>query len=247
MDLMKTLPSSVSPEFIRQRRAVYHGLCTVLTEPEAAAALVVWTEHFSDPDSAFSGLNSFVRDVSSSFNKVESQRELLHAISRALVTRQEDLRPAPSADGHPVSPILAQEPVPSSAPESALSSTASNENINETPEFQSFCVLLLALLNQAQHQQAPFSEHFHIYIKEVVNDLPWSEAQQEQLIKLVDEGRTQQMRTYRDGQLKALFGHIKVWMEEKLERKTSAAMIERAMTDAGKTEAGRQYSPKAFF
>src|SRR5690606_2360589 len=96
-------------------------------------------------------------------------------------------------------------------------------------------------------QQAPFSEHFRTYIKEVVNDLPWSEAQQEQLVKLIDEGRTQQTRAYRDGQLKTLFGHLKVWMEEKLERKASAAMIERAMTDAGKTDAGRHYSPKAFF
>ena len=245
---MKTMPSSASPEFIRQRRAVYHGLCTVLTEPEAAAALVVWTEHFSDPDSAFSGLNSFVRDVSSSFNKVESQRELLHAISRALVTRQEDLRPAPSLDGQPAAPVMVKESVLSpTVPESAQPAADNKDNVNETPEFQSFCVLLLALLDQAGQQQAPFSEQFRTYIKDVVNDLPWSEAQQEQLIKLVDEGRTQQTRAYRDGQLSALFGHIKVWMEEKLERKTSAAMIERAMTDAGKTEAGRQYSPKAFF
>jgi hypothetical protein len=244
---MKTLPSA-SPEFIRQRRAVYHGLCTVLTEPEAAAALVVWTEHFSDPDSAFSGLNSFVRDVSSSFNKAESQRELLHAISRALVTKQEELRPAPSLDGQQVAPAMVQElvsPPVMTAP--VMPATGNSENVNATPEFQSFCVLLLALLEQADQQHASFSQQFRIYIKEVVNDLPWSEAQQEQLIKFIDAGETQQTRIYRDGQLKTLFGHLKVWMEEKLERKTSASMIERAMTDAGKTEAGRQYSPKAFF
>jgi hypothetical protein len=81
----------------------------------------------------------------------------------------------------------------------------------------------------------------------VVNDLPWSEAQQEQLIRFVDAGNMVQTRAYREGQLKALFGSLKAWMEEKLGKKVSASLIERAMTDVGRAEAGRAYSPKSFF
>jgi hypothetical protein len=148
MELTKS--ALTSHEFIRQRRAVYHGLCTVLTEPEAAAALVVWTEHFSDPDSAFSGLSSFVRDVSSSFNKVAMQRELLHAISRALVTKPENLRPAPLMEGQLGSQLDGQQKAALPATEpfapAPLLPTGTVENTNETPEFRSFCALLLDLL-----------------------------------------------------------------------------------------------------
>jgi len=242
--MTKSAPT-VSLEFIRQRRAVYHGLCTVLTEAEAAAALVVWTAHFSAPDSAFSGLNSFVRDVSSSFDKVELQRELLHAISRALVSRQEDLRPAPVMDGQldetaRISPPVAQAVNPSLADRDA-------EGRIETPEFQTFCMLLSTLLQLTDHQHAEFGTQLRQYIQEVINDLPWSEAQQEQLVNFINAGSTVQTRVYRDGQLKALFGHLKVWMEEKLERKPSAAIIERAMTEVGRMDVGHQYSPKLFF
>jgi hypothetical protein len=237
--------SSASLEFIRQRRAVYHGLCSVLTEPEAAAALVAWTAHFSAQDSAFSGLNSFVRDVSSSFDKVELQRELLHAISRALVSREEDLRPVPMMDGQPDDNVQTLPPAVEIA--NPVVADADAEGRIETPEFRTFCALLSTLLQLVDHQHAEFSTQLRLYIKEVINDLPWSEAQQEQLIKFIDIGSTVQTRAYREGQLKALFGHLKVWMEEKLERKSSAGIIERAMTEVGRMEVGHQYSPKLFF
>lgn len=236
----KTTPHT-TPEFIRQRRAIHHGLCAVLTEPEAAVALVVWTEHFSTSGSAFSGLNNFVRDVTSSFDKIELQRELLQAINRALLmTKQEDLRPAPPLmrlddPGATAGRVPAATPVPVSA-----------GGANDTPEFQTFQILLLALLGQIDQQSTLSGMNCRNFIKEIVSTLPWSEAQQEQLIKLVDTGNTVQTRAYHAGQLKALLGHLAAWMEDNLGATVSLSIIKKAVGDVEKTAASRQHSPRLF-
>ncbi len=230
--------ASNSSDFIRQRSAVYHGLRQVLTETEASAALVLWSERFSADGSVFSGLNNFVHDVCTSYNKVAQQRELMQAISKALILREGALPAAPplgtQENASPVN-IPAVPVAPKAAPSAA-----------DTPEFQTFKVVILDILAQVQRFRAELVPICREFIKESVHNMPWSEAQQEQLIQLVDTGYTVQTRAYRPGQLKALMSHLTVWLEENLDSATAARVIGQAIADTSKKAEARHHSPELF-
>ena len=63
------MENNVSPEFLRQRRAVHHGLCSVLSEDEAITVLNQWVSHIGSSGSVFNGLNVFVRNVCMVFDR----------------------------------------------------------------------------------------------------------------------------------------------------------------------------------
>jgi hypothetical protein len=243
----------INPETLRQRGAVYHGLCSVLTEEEALAALAIWDESASQSKSVFSGLNLYVRDVCSRFGKIEYQRELSHAINRALIAKSGDLIPLPE---------ILPKVVPSeiNGSEKALGQQgivvaellipAANSNYSDTatitPEFQSFQVLLLALLEYVDKQSATTGLECRDFIKEVVSHLPWSEAQQKQLINLMDSGHTVQTRSYRAGQLKTMFSHLRAWLDDNIGKSATALAIEQALGVASKSAYASDYAPKMF-
>jgi hypothetical protein len=241
----------INPETLRQRRAVYHGLCSVLTESEAIAALAIWDESASQSKSVFSGLNVYVRDICTKFGKIEAQRELSQAINRALIAKSGDLTQLPEdvpkvvqSEPREIEKIVSQ-PIPVT-----VAPVAPTPNYNDTatitPEFQSFQVLLLALLDHVDKQSATTGIECRDFIKEVVSHLPWSEAQQQQLITLVETGSTVQTRSYRAGQLKTMFGHLKAWLDDKIGKPASALVVDQALTIAAKSSYANDYAPKMF-
>lgn len=233
---------------VEQRRAIHQALCSVLSEAEADSELITWEKHFVGSGSAFSGLNVFAREVCEKYGKTGRQRELMQAISRALVSKD-----GASKDG------TLQHPESDAAPSSEISVDAITEigleSVTEgdmeqavnTAEFQSFQPLLLELLADLDQHQVEVGRACRAFLSEVINNLPWSPAQQEQLVRLLYTGSTVQKRHYRPGQLKTLMHHLTVWMREKLSKDVSLLMINRAISDISKTEAGRNYSPKKFF
>jgi hypothetical protein len=241
----------VNPEILRQRRAVYHGLCSVLTEAEAFAALAIWDENASQSKSVFSGLNVYVRDVCTQFGKIEAQRELSQAINRALIAKSGDLTPLPesaptvsqSEVGEVVESLSKPAPV-AAAPVTPAANFSDTATI--TPEFQTFQVLLLGVLEHVDKQSATTGLECRDFIREVVSHLPWSEAQQQQLINLVDTGNTVQTRSYRAGQLKTMFGHLKAWLDDNVGKPASALAIDQALATAAKSSYASDYAPKLF-
>ncbi|MEZ0232175.1 MAG: hypothetical protein ACAH12_05000 [Methylophilaceae bacterium] len=241
---------SGTSESLRQRRAVYHGLCSVLSEEDAATALDMWTEHSKASQSVFSGLNMYVREVCTKFGKTDVQREMAQAINRALMAKPADLIALPT--GEAVETIVVDEVAVKAVPERAAVATAvvtngaASEGANNTPEFQTFKILILALFELVDQHSATTGLEFRDFVKDVVTHLPWSEAQQEQLVVLVDTGSTIQTRAYRAGQLKALLGHIKSWLADNMGGAAGALAIEQAMAVAAKSVFGQEYAPKSF-
>jgi hypothetical protein len=228
---------------VEQRRAIHQALCSVLSEAEADSALITWEKHFAESGSTFGGLNQFTREVCETYGKTGRQRELMQAISRALVSKDGAMQ-HPESDAAPSSEMsvdaiteIGLEPVTEGDMEQAVN----------TAEFQSFQPLLLALLADLDQHQVEVGRACRAFLSEAINNLPWSPAQQEQLVRLLYTGSTVQKRHYRPGQLKTLMHHLTVWMREKLGKDVSLLMVNRAISDISKTEAGRNYSPKKFF
>ncbi len=238
-----TTSASTGSNFTRQRSAVYRGLRQILTETEASAALVLWTERFSEAGSVFSGLNDFVHDVCASYNKPTQQRELVQAISKALILKESELPAAPAMEAKEVSSLSKVKPV---SPVQQAKPSVADQTTANTPEFQTFQIVILDILGQIQHSQANLGASCREFIKDSVSNMPWSEAQQEQLIQLVDTGHTVQTRAYRANQLKVLMSHLTVWLEENLGADSATRMIEQVIADADNTTAGRRHSAKLF-
>lgn len=239
---------SESPEVVRQRRAVYHGLCAVLSEEEALSVLEMWAEQAKSSQSVFSGLNMFVREVCTKLGKTELQRELSQAINRALMAKPGDLRELPTGEEE-VSTVeatpLAKAPEPVAAAANGAAPVPS-QSANSTPEFQTFQVLVLSLIDLVDQHSAATGLEFRDYIKDVVLHLPWSEAQQEQLVALVETGSTVQTRAYRAGQLKTLLGHLKSWLVDNIGNAAATLAVDQAVAAAAKSPSGAEYAPKAF-
>ena len=229
-----------SSEFLRQRREVHHGLCSVLSEAEAITVLDQWVSHIGTSGSVFNGLNVFVRNVCTQLGKTELQREMLQSINRALMAREEELRAAPDLNG--LKPATTKPKPAQSAP----AAPAVAEGTTETAEFTSFQNLLSATLEQVDNLSDSMGLDLRVFIQQVVENLPWSEAQQEQMLKFMESGRTIQTRAYRPGQLKALMGHIRIWLVDNLGETASGRALEMAIAKIEQTPANKAYPCKQF-
>jgi hypothetical protein len=116
-----------------------------------------------------------------------------------------------------------------------------------TPEFASFKSLLLALLHKISERDAKLGSSCCEFLLTVVDNLPWSPAQQGQVINLLNSGTTRQIRPYRAGQLNALMRHLVVWMKDMLGDETAEILFRHAIMAVEKSDAGRAYSPGEFF
>lgn len=234
------MENNVSSEFLRQRRAVHHGLCSVLSEDEAINVLNQWVSHIGQSGSVFNGLNVFVRNVCTQLGKTELQRELLQSINRALMAKEDELRAAPELNGSKPAVVKAQA-------RQADAVAAASDKPNDTPEFASFQALLLALLEQVDQLSDSMGLDLRVFVQQVVENLPWSEAQQQQMLRLVDSGHTIQTRAYRPGQLKALMGHIRVWLVDNLGETASGRTLELALAKVERMPSNKAYPGKQFF
>jgi thioesterase domain-containing protein len=124
---------------------------------------------------------------------------------------------------------------------------ASSEPVTKTAEFECFKTLLLALLGAVEEHRAEMGSATRHFLREVIENLPWSPAQQQQIFDLLEKGESQQIRPYRPGQLKTLMSHLTVWLQERLDKDIAILAIRQAIKETGKTLAGTEYPPKAFF
>jgi hypothetical protein len=230
--------SIMSLDLQRKKRAIHYALRTVLNDEEAENAVNSWVRNFSPSNSAFSGLHLFARDVCRTYGKSDRQRELVQALSRALLIKEDE-----SAE-------FLVAPVPT--PVTVVKVEESNSEVWVepevcTPEFVSFQPFLLVWLDALTQHNAQMGSACREFILGIIDDLPWSPAQQEQIIKLIKTGATLQTRPYRAGQLKTLVQHITVWMQETVGQETSTHILNHAIDEVEKSKAGIAYSPHIFF
>ena len=240
------MENNVSSEFLRQRRAVHHGLCSVLSEDEAINVLNQWVSHIGQSGSVFNGLNVFVRNVCTQLGKAELQREMLQSINRALMAKEDELRAAPDISGSKPATTKSQAK-PQTKQVAATAAAVVSDNPNDTPEFASFQALLLALLEQVDQLSDSMGLDLRVFVQQVVENLPWSEAQQQQMLKLIESGHTIQTRAYRPGQLQVLMGHIRVWLVDNLGETASGRTLELALAKVERTPSNKIYPSKQFF
>ena len=230
----------LSPEAQRQRQAIYVGLTSVLNPDQANAALESWSIYFNETGSVFNGLNTFARDVCESFDIGSQQRDLVKALNRALLSKDSSApRTAPAPRKSPAMEDTGQVEVAepdSSSPGSAIM----------TPEFQTFQYLVTDLLQLVENNRSGLRRQAVDFLKEVVESMPWSEAQQQQMTTLLTTGNAAQTRAYRGDQLKSLLKHFRSWMTDEIGANVAGNLLKQALQDTEKTSFGIRYSPTNF-
>jgi hypothetical protein len=226
-----------------QKRAIHHALCGILAESDAAVALHAWVKKFSATGSVFGGLNQFAREVCETYGQPGRHHELVRAMNRALVGNVNELRPLPDQQPEPVQvKAKVKEEVVIKPSEDPLEPPSAR-----TPEFDCFKSLLPALMAAIEQHGPQVAAGSRQFLIEVVDNLPWSPAQQQQVLDLLNKGDAEQVRPYRAGQLKTLLSHMVVWLQEKIDRETAILIVRQAIKETSKTLAGTTYSPKEFF
>lgn len=240
---MSITPNPFSPVAQEaQRKAIYAGLASIFTEVEANEALEEWASYFSETGSVFNGLNNFARDICIRFDKNDQQRELVRALNRALIIRDTIIKDKPT-------------PVPANSKDAAPASAELNdtEEISSyvdqrisTPDFQTFQYLLMNIINMIEKLNSPASVALKPFLSELIESMPWSESQQQQMMMLVDTGSTNQVRSYRPDQLKTFLSHMRTWMTDELGRADEIRILKQAVKDTEKMPVATDYSPKNF-
>ena len=209
-----------------------------MTEVEANEALEKWASYFSETGSVFNGLNNFARDICIRFDKNDQQRELVRALNRALIIRDSIIKDKPvnSKAARPTSAELAETEEISSYVDQRIS----------TPDFQTFQCLLSNIINMIEKLNSPASVALKPFLSELIESMPWSDAQQQQMMILVDTGSTNQVRSYRPDQLKTFLSHMRTWMTDELGGADAIRILKQAVKNTEKMPAATDYSPKNF-
>jgi len=236
----------LTPEALRQRRAIHLGLTSILTHTEANAALESWSTYFSESGSVFSGLNAFARDICDSFGKTGQHRELVKALNRALLSKDNGA----STGNVPAKVEKLSRIVQEADDKAALHTTEAEPAIVEqtisTPDFQTFQILLLNLLRLVEENRDDLRFSAHRFLEEVIEHMPWSEAQQQQLISILVNGSSIQTRTYRADQLKAFLKHFRSWLSDELGAAVAGNLLKQAIVETESTAIGKKYSANNF-
>lgn len=225
-----------TPDFQRKKQAIQLALCTVLTHEEAAGAVKSWEQLVAASPSLFSGLNLFARKVCERYGKAGRHNELVLAMSRALMSGGADAELTGDAESSGVRPEQ----------EGASTADIPGPEIR-TPEFACFQSLLLVMLHKVGEFDPQLGRSAREFLLHVIDNLPWSPEQQDQLIKLINTGETRQTRPYRAGQLKALMHHFVLWMKDMLGDDTLRIVSGEAVAVVEHGHAGKNYPPGEFF
>jgi len=235
--------AATTPAWTTQQTAIYVGLTSILTENQAAAALEQWSTYFSDSGSVFDGLNNFARDVCKTYGKDDEARNLVRALNRALIHKDKITAPNNGA-----SPTIA---APSTKIEHATNTNDDDSGFYvdqsiSTPDFQTFQALFLHILDSVDQFNQDASIAVRPFLTELIENMPWSEVQQQQLTILIDSGTTTQMRAYKPDQLKAFLKHLRSWMEDEMGAKEADKVFNQAVNDTEQMPVAVQYSAKNF-
>ncbi len=87
-----------SAEVIKRRRALLHGLRSLLTPQQAVGALCMWERDFAAGESPFTGLLLYTKSVCDFFGKVGRRKELHSALLAALFLQEDKLPEDPTAE-----------------------------------------------------------------------------------------------------------------------------------------------------
>ncbi len=228
--LSATTADSLSPSQKIQRKAFYVGLTSILTEEQAHEALDKWATFINETGSAFNGLNSFARDVCKNYAKDEKQRDLVRALNRALFYKD---KIAEESKAEVKKPIL--EAVTSVLIELPAS----------TPDFQTFESLFMKILRRIKNHSSETNAALHIFLNELIQSMPWSEIQQQQITILIDSGTTTQIRAYRPDQLKTFMRHLNSWLASEIGKQEADAIWTEAIKET-ETQALIKYPASNF-
>lgn len=231
-----------------QSQAIYEGLISVFSEEEAQIAFEKWTTYFNNTNSAFKGLNNFAREVCISLNKNDQQRDLVRALNRALIFRDTSATPqdiTSNVNNQALAPTTSESKHNPELNNAEVAESFVNQHIS-TPEFQTFQFLFLYIIELVKENHAQIDSPLKHFLRELIENMPWSEAQQEQLIVLLDTGSTNQVRTYKPDQLKAFIAHLHAWMADEIGAPDAISILSQAVKAIEKTTVGIEYSPKNF-
>lgn len=232
-----TTADSLSTSQQIQRKAFYIGLTSILTETQANEALEKWSDFINETGSAFNGLNSFARDVCKSYDKDNQQRDLVRALNRALFSKdkmsvvQEEVKKSVTIVAEPS--VQAEQSILMDQPIS-------------TPDFQTFEYLFAKILKLVKAHSPETSQALHPFLSELIQSMPWSEIQQQQIIILIDSGTTTQMRAYRPDQLKTFLKHLRSWLVDEIGKKEAEALLIQALKETEQQTVSAKYSPLNF-
>ena len=265
--MAKNLDALAPSAQLTQQNAIYRGLTSILTAEQANAALKTWSTYFNDTGSVFNGLNSFARDVCKHYNKDDQQRELVRALNRALINKNNGVLEKSTITQNTVTKETVSQNIESinnkiantsSVKELAANDSLTNEiladestiEINEqvisTPDFQTFQCVFLKLIRLIEENRKGINEALHAFLNELTESMPWSEAQQEQIFALMATGNTIQIRTYRPDQLKSFMKHLRSWMEGEMGTANTKRILNQAVKEVELLPVGIKFSPKNF-
>ena len=239
-----------------QKKAIYNGLLTILSDVQASDVLDDWSKYFNETDSVFNGLNNFARDVCKTYQKDDQQRDLVRALNRALLFKDQGVS-APTSSAKPSTKESVVDTKSTGIFDVGVLTPTSPENTQDekslfadqvisTPDFITFQHLLLKLTNLVQEFNENIGEEMHLFLNELIQSMPWSETQQQQLTILLATGSTNQVRTYKPDQLKSFFKHWRTWLTDEMGEKDADKLINQAVNETEMLGSSAQYSARKF-
>ena len=225
-----------------QRKAFYAGLTSILTEEQANEALEKWSTFINETGSAYNGLNNFARDVCKNYDKDDQQRDLVRALNRALFYKDKALTTNKVETKKPaLNPVTnIAEPIPE------VNQSVLMEQPVSTPDFQTFEYLFTKILKLVKAYSDETSVAFLPFLNELIQSMPWSETQQQQILILIDAGTTTQMRAYRPDQLKTFLKHIRSWLIDEIGKQEAERLLIQAIKETEQQTVSTKYSPLNF-
>lgn len=229
-----------------KQNALYLGLQSVLTEAEANEVIEKWSTYFNENESIFNGLNSFAKEVCQSYGIVDQQKDLLRALHRALLHGDNDVNTKSLKDN------IRNRFSIESATESSIELDNSDytalfsQQAISTPEFLTFQSLFLKILVLLEKSENGIRQKLNPFLAELIQSMPWSEGQQNQLLSLISTGITVQLRSYKPDQLKSFLKHLRAWAEAEIGSTETAQVINEAIESVKSQPENLNYNVKKF-
>ena len=232
-----------------QQEAIYAGLMHIFSEAEATIALKKLNSYISETGSVFNGLNNFARDICIDFDKKDQQRDLIRVLNRALIIKDKPTAGQLSVKGNKQSVLktIVTQPADQLVIDDFTYSEEPATYINQTistPDFETFKVLLINIINDVEKNKPSIATPLKHFLNELTQSMPWSDAQQQQLITLIDTGSTNQVRSYGSDQLKTYLAHVRTWMDDEIGTADAMLIFNQALKDTEKLPVSSKYPPK---
>ncbi|MDI1308603.1 MAG: hypothetical protein PSV17_04110 [Methylotenera sp.] len=229
-----------------KQNSIYLSLQTVLSEEEANEVIEKWSTYFQDTGSVFNGLNSFAKEVCQTYGIADQQRDLLRALHRALLLGDSDSAAKVVKDN--TGNNLSIDPAIESINEIDNNQYQAlfTSQVISTPEFLTFQCLLLKILDLLGKFENGFNQKLNPFLIELTQSMPWSVGQQNQLLSLINTGKTVQLRTYKPDQLKSFLKHLRAWLEGEIGGTIATQVMDEAIEAMNNEPENLNYNVKKF-